>query len=327
MDILDMCNNLGSLGLFYFIKNLIKILCIATPILLVLFLTIDFVKAAISGDSQSMDKVKSIAVKRIIYAIVVFLVPYIVNGAMSLLGDTTTVSSCYELANSDTVASYAEAERLKQELQKTSEEKKREEIQKRIDRLNKQVDKNTRNAIINNNSSKSDDASISDSRVRANGKIAEASSSGLQKVSFKNGLRRWKWEYVFRFKDPKKAALAAQCMEAGVANNKHIKYCGNWRQLYDKTKKYGFDVSKVTSRTCTTCSPYVSVCVNYAGIPMKRGWNAANEGQILREINRLSKHFVIIHDPKTAQDYTKLYRGDILFKNKYNGMGHTVIAT
>lgn len=304
------CDNASVAATILFIRKLVNVLFIITPSILILLLTIDFAKAVISNDENKIKEVRKMAIKRIVFATILFFVPLIVKSVFGLIGNgQDDMFACYNNITSEMVNNLVE-------------EAKENEKAKEKEKINNIPSKTPTKRVINKKNS-----STNAQRRRANGKIAEASASGLQIVKFKKGLDRWKWEYVFRFKDPQKAELAAKCMEAGVANNKYIKYCGDYGELYDKTKNKGFDVTKIKSKTCTTCSPYISVCVNYAGIKMKRAWNAANEASTLAEIRKLSKHFEIIHNPKIAQNYTKLYRGDILFKNKYTGSGHVVMAT
>ena len=142
MNILDVCNDLSILGVILFIKNLLKIICVAVPILLLLFLTIDFTKATIESDSEKMNKVKAIAIKRIMYAIIVFLVPVIVNGVMSLLGDSTNFSSCYDMANNDNVQSLAEANKLEQDAKKAKTEQAKKELDEKVKKIYAQIREN-----------------------------------------------------------------------------------------------------------------------------------------------------------------------------------------
>lgn len=331
MHILAVCDNSSMLNTILFIKNMISIIFIVVPIVLVLLFSIDLFKNVFSQDSKDNQKNFKLGIKRIVYSIILMFVPLLIKTFMGMIDNYSKVANCYTIATEEKVQELHAQEETEYQTKRDEVKQQQAENAKKIEEEKRQREKAANRAeqdAINNLAHGSTASqNFSGSRIRANGKIAEASSKGLQIVSFKNGLNRWKWEYVFRLKDPKKAELLAQCMEAGVANNKYIKYCGNYGELYDKTKNLGFDVSKVKSRTCTTCSPFVSVCVNYAGISMNRGWNAANESTALAVIKKRSKHFEIIHNPKIAQDYTKLYRGDILFKNKYNGMGHTVVCT
>lgn len=66
---------------------LIQIVIIAA---LVVLLIIDFGKAVMAGKEDEIKSAQKLAIKRIIYAVVVFLVPFIVNVAIGLLANATT---------------------------------------------------------------------------------------------------------------------------------------------------------------------------------------------------------------------------------------------
>lgn len=102
---LSICNDYSVLATILFIKKILNIIWIALPVILVLFLTIDILKAVMAGDNNQMEEVKKIAVKRIFYAIAAFLIPVMVNTAFSLIGDRTTgIFTCYSNANNETVS-------------------------------------------------------------------------------------------------------------------------------------------------------------------------------------------------------------------------------
>ena len=84
MFILDACDNVNVLSTFYFIKELLKCIFLLIPIALVVTITIDFVKNFISKDNNSMKANLKKAIKRIIYAVVIFLVPSIVEFVMGV---------------------------------------------------------------------------------------------------------------------------------------------------------------------------------------------------------------------------------------------------
>ncbi len=104
----NVCEISDVLKVIYFIKQLLKIVLIIIPILLIVMVSIDFIKAALSNESD-MKKSASMAVKRIISAVALFLVPTFVNFTMQLLGNLgVNFSSCY---NSATISGIADATR------------------------------------------------------------------------------------------------------------------------------------------------------------------------------------------------------------------------
>ena len=82
--LLDACQHPGILRIIYFGSLLIDIVFTLVPIGLIVMMMIDFSKAVISGDEKAAKNTK-IVVKRIVYAMIVFCVPWIVEAFMSLL--------------------------------------------------------------------------------------------------------------------------------------------------------------------------------------------------------------------------------------------------
>lgn len=68
-----------------FAKMVIKVLQIAVPIGLIVIGTIDMAKAVIAGDEKKMKEAQKPFVKRIIAAVIVFLIPIIVNMILSFV--------------------------------------------------------------------------------------------------------------------------------------------------------------------------------------------------------------------------------------------------
>lgn len=66
-------------------KMVIKVLQIAVPIGLIVMGTIDMAKAVIAGDEKKMKEAQKPFIKRIIAAIIVFLIPIIVNMVLSFV--------------------------------------------------------------------------------------------------------------------------------------------------------------------------------------------------------------------------------------------------
>lgn len=82
--LLEACQHPGILRILYFGKLLLDIVFTVVPIGLIVMLMIDFSKAVINSGDKTV-KATKIVVKRIIYAMVVFCIPWIVSVFMSLL--------------------------------------------------------------------------------------------------------------------------------------------------------------------------------------------------------------------------------------------------
>lgn len=84
--LLDACQHPGILRVLYFGKLLIDIVFTLVPIGLIVMILIDFSKVVISGDEKEVKNSK-IVVQRIINAMIVFCIPWIVNVFMNLLSE------------------------------------------------------------------------------------------------------------------------------------------------------------------------------------------------------------------------------------------------
>lgn len=74
------------------VNNALTLIQVAVPIVLIVFCTIDMFKAFTNGDEKERAKAWKGAIKRIIFAVIVFIVPWLVKLSLSLLGrlvDTT----------------------------------------------------------------------------------------------------------------------------------------------------------------------------------------------------------------------------------------------
>ena len=84
--------------------GVIPLLQIVIIVALIILLIMDFGKAVMAGKEDEIKSAQKLAIKRVIYAVIVFLVPWIVNVAFGLLdsagtGDASAQSqsalSCY----------------------------------------------------------------------------------------------------------------------------------------------------------------------------------------------------------------------------------------
>ena len=76
---MSICDNGDVLSVLYIIKIILTLIRVVVPILLLLSLTIEYMKASHSGDSDALAKANKMVVTRIIAAILVFFIPNFVN--------------------------------------------------------------------------------------------------------------------------------------------------------------------------------------------------------------------------------------------------------
>ena len=85
-DFNDTCH--GLLPLVSVIKKIVRILWMLIPIALILFGIIDLGRAVISSDEKEISGAKSRLLKRVLYAVAVFLVVWAVGLILSLVADS-----------------------------------------------------------------------------------------------------------------------------------------------------------------------------------------------------------------------------------------------
>lgn len=83
MLFLDNCNGLGDV--VSILKSVYNILKFAIPFVLLLFGAIDLGKAVIASKEDEMKKAQGTFIKRIVYAVIIFLLFSIVNFVISIL--------------------------------------------------------------------------------------------------------------------------------------------------------------------------------------------------------------------------------------------------
>ena len=158
-------------------------------------------------------------------------------------------------------------------------------------------------------------------RIDENGKVSggvPGDQTGLEVAIEPWYLHKQGW-VVIRAKDAKVRERIAICMEAACANDL-IGYNqkGSW-ELYDKSKQYGWDCSKVNVTANTDCSSLVRTCVAFAAQKEIAWFSTLNEVTVLDG----TKLFDILTDAKYTKSSDYLLRGDILCTCT---QGHTVVV-
>lgn len=86
MFILDDCNGLKAV--VSVVKFILKIIQWVVPIILIVLGTIDLVKAVVAGKDDDIKKHQQTLIKRIIAAVIVFLIPMLVSILMGWIGNS-----------------------------------------------------------------------------------------------------------------------------------------------------------------------------------------------------------------------------------------------
>ena len=105
------CGGADVLKVIRFVFLLLDILFILVPIGLILMISLDFAKAVIANDGDSMKKMAMMALKRVIYCVFLFLIPSFGNAFIALVGDgakqgEANALTCIDIARNDDLSLY-----------------------------------------------------------------------------------------------------------------------------------------------------------------------------------------------------------------------------
>lgn len=101
MLILDICDKLGFLNIMRFIKIIFNFVCIIVPVGLIIMLSIDFSKN-VMHDPDFQKKNNKVIIQRLISAVLLFAVPYIIKVVMTgIVGLGGNWASCYTNASKE----------------------------------------------------------------------------------------------------------------------------------------------------------------------------------------------------------------------------------
>lgn len=134
----NICESYSFLSVLVLIKYAINIIQIVLPIILIIFISVDLIKALISNDEKQMQKTINIISKRLFYAVLLFVVPTIVNLLIGVLDNATNLENkflnCYNNATMEKVEALKMEEKNLKEIENKKIEEKREA--KRLEREN-----------------------------------------------------------------------------------------------------------------------------------------------------------------------------------------------
>lgn len=99
------CKDSGLFSVVYLLRQIMQVIFMIIPIILIVLVLIDLAKNVIASKEEDMNKNRSLAIKRIIFAVVIFLVPTIVNIFMRVMysivdnGSEASFLECWNNAN------------------------------------------------------------------------------------------------------------------------------------------------------------------------------------------------------------------------------------
>ena len=105
--LVDVCSDDTVLKVMGIIKLVMQVICIVVPIVLILLGSIDLFKAVTAGKDEDIKKRQQTLIKRVIAAVIVFLVPTIVTVLMNLIG-VVEWKDCWNEADSNFQSLFSE---------------------------------------------------------------------------------------------------------------------------------------------------------------------------------------------------------------------------
>lgn len=88
MQILDFCAETKNIWIL--IGKIVRIVLIVIPIIIVLFGTFDLGKAVMAGEDKEIKEAQKMFIKRLVYGVIIFFIPYLVAGVYSLFDGMST---------------------------------------------------------------------------------------------------------------------------------------------------------------------------------------------------------------------------------------------
>lgn len=99
-----MCSNEDILNIVYLIKIVVIGIQIVVPIILIVTMSLDFAKGM--KDAKAPSDILVTCKNRIIAAVVIFIIPLLVNILLKLAGSSTLFTACWNNADSADIAAY-----------------------------------------------------------------------------------------------------------------------------------------------------------------------------------------------------------------------------
>ncbi len=126
MNLLNLCETSGMLRAVYIVKLILSIIFILLPLIVIITTSISFTKVLIDGKSDSLKEITFTSIKKIIAALIVFIIPSIINYTFeNLLDANNQFASCWAEATLDNILK-------KEKLEEEERIRKREEYKKQL---------------------------------------------------------------------------------------------------------------------------------------------------------------------------------------------------
>lgn len=111
LDVMETCNNSALSTILPVVKTVMLLIQIVVPIALLVSFSISFTKLSINPEEK--DGFRKL-INKIIAAVIVFVLPLIMNAIMGIVGESTEFSNCWNNA-SDTIGIFGDTRYIETE--------------------------------------------------------------------------------------------------------------------------------------------------------------------------------------------------------------------
>ena len=173
---ISLCDTAETLRMFYFIRIGLKITFIAIPIMLIIISIVEWFKCVLNGKEDEIKKAMSMSIKRIIAAIIVFLVPNILTVVFNLIDeDLMPIKACFTNATQENIQNYEKLSPLINKMRELEENPNNYNYERAKSEFDKYKSELSSEAIANYN------------KIFENAKIKIEESSKITKCKEKGG--------------------------------------------------------------------------------------------------------------------------------------------
>lgn len=235
------CADPSVLATILFIKKLTKILSIIVPAILVILLTIDIVKSVASSDDDELKRAQRLSAKRIVYALVIFFVPILVDAAFGLLSSVkVTGSECYTNATDEKIEVLMKEKEAKEKEKQDERDKKienaKQEYEKKKEEKKQKIEewegKHSQNSDSNGDNVTTTNA-VYKSKIKLN--------KTYKNIKIVDTLKKSNFEKVQSF--PTKS-VASQSQSFAVVDNYYVIIFINYPNTKSRVKVYDKSTAK-----------------------------------------------------------------------------------
>ena len=266
LEVTDAC--ITILGVVYFIRELLKIALILIPICLIVMLSLDFAKGVISFDENNNKKITDHVIRRVIYTIIIFLIPSTIYGVLNVLGLSVQDSySCWNYVNDTDVDTVKEITEARDQALAAQVEKKQEALDELTKKKMSAIAESQTTRIPTNNGTGSNIISGNGQKVRLTYYDGYNLGCGLTKSSSKISQNSQGW---YTYKDEK--ITNGQEYIIVATSTKELKRQSGWEkynpplifQYYDimKLEINGKVYNAIVLDSCGACMKYDGIKID-----------------------------------------------------------------